>query len=303
MYLNQSRIMNVDNVLMEFSDGEELYIIVENVDTHNKTLSNIGFSSPFNLGDSVLPISKGSVSRYNADGTFKLLRSLPKEPYSIDRDLTFLAYGKHQMSKTVTFNYKRFQRELISAPIQELIITQDKDGNKIISSTSIIFNSANKKLIKHTINLFLEIFKECHIVDKDLISRVKTPIKKLHWNLLPKGKMPWDTLKKHLEKNTNIKSNKNYKEIYARINYLNSFEPDFMATGNGGFNDYVVLGFESKNIYILENRKPQNATYIFENNWQDLTRLTKADILKENLQKARLIHTSNWKDNIKNYII
>ena len=117
---------------------------------------------------------------------------------------------------------------------------------------------------------------------------------------MPKGKMPWMELEKKLTKTTNISSSKNSKEIYARINYINSFEPDFIATGNGGFNDYLVLGFKDKNLFVLENRLPKNATYIFKKDWKEITKLSKAEILAENLQEARLIHSINWKNNIKN---
>lgn len=302
MFLKQRRIRNVDNILAEFAEGEEVLVILNDVKKYNNILKDIGFNT-INVGDSILPKAKGSVSRYNANGKFEILKDLPKESYCIDRDFTFLAYGKHEMSKTVTFTYFRYQRKLIDAPFEELYIIKDRDGKDILCSNAIKNIKENKLLIKHVINLFLEIFKECWVVDKDLISRIKTPIKKLNWNLLPKGKMPWENLEKHLNQNNDIQSDKNSKEIYARINYINSFEPDFIATGNGGFNDYIVLGFETKNLYILENRKPQNATYIFENDWIELTKLTKGDILKENKQKYRLIHTENWKANLKSKLL
>ncbi|MBU0457051.1 MAG: hypothetical protein KKD75_02815 [Nanoarchaeota archaeon] len=301
MYINKKRIVSVDNVLLEFKEGEEVYIILNLASNLSKKLKDIGFNT-LDIGSSVLPKKIGSVSRYNADGKYELLREEPKEPYCIDRDMTFLAYGKHEVTKSVTFTYNRYQRKLILAPTQELSIILDKDNNKIISSDLITYNKENKKLIKHVINLFLELFGECQLVDKNLISRIKTPIKKLNWNIMPKGKMPWKELEKQLLNTTNINSSRNSKEIYARINYINSFEPDFFAVGNGGFNDYIVLGFEKKNIFILENRLPKNATYVFKKNWEEITKLTKAQILAENLQEDRIIHSFNWKDNIKRYL-
>lgn len=298
MILTNKRIVNVDKVLVDFDENEEVQIILYNADKYKSILDEIGFDT-LNIGESVLPSFKGSVSRYNSDGKYKLLRDLPKEYYLVTMDI--LAFGKYPT--TAVFSKKRYQKELIDAPTEELTICPDKDGKKIVSSKLIKITKENKPLIKHIINLFLEIFKECQVVDKNFISRVKTPIKRLNWNLLPKGKMSWDKLQKHLDKTKKSKTNKNSKDIYGRINYINSFGPDFIATGNGGFNDYVVLGFEDKNLYILENHKAQNATYIFEKNWKDLTQLTKGDILREKLQKARLIHTTFWKENIKTNIL
>lgn len=301
MYINKKRVINVNNVLSEFKEGEEVYIILNNADKYSKVLKDIGFNT-IAIGSSILPKKIGSVSRYNADGKYELLRKEPKEPYCIDRDITFLAYGKHEITKSITFTYYRYQRKLVSALTQELSIVLDKDNKKIVSSSLITYKNENKELIKHTINLFLELFGECQLVDKNLISRIKTPIRKLNWNIMPKGKMPWKELEKQLTQTTNISSSKNAREIYARINYINSFEPDFIATGNGGFNDYLVLGFEDKNLFVLENRLPKNATYIFKKDWKEITKLSKAEILSENLQEVRLIHSSNWKMNIKEYL-
>ena len=299
MHISQRRIMKIDAYLNEFKVGEEIYIIQNNTSKYTKKLEEIGFDSSLIVGNSVLPKAIGSVSRFNANGKFELLRDESKETYIIDREIKWLAFGKHPMSRLVTFSYNRYKRKLIDAPAQELVVMTDKDDNKIISSKLITFTLENKLLIKHNVNLFLELFGECQLVDKNLISRIKTPIKRLNWNLLPKGKMPWNELENHLKDKTDIELNRNSKEIYARINYINSFEPDFIATGNGGFNDYVVLGFKSMDIFVLENRKPQNATYIFRNNWQDITKLSKREILKESLQDKRLIHNLNWKENIQ----
>lgn len=299
MHILQKKVIQVDSYLSEFQEGEEICLILNNPTTHIDKLEKIGFNPSLIIGSSILPKAIGSISSFNANGKFELLRKEPKETYNVEREFEWLAYGKHQMSKSVIFTYNRFKRKLIDAPNLELIITKDNDNNKIVSSRLIKFTNENKMLIKHQINLFLELFGECQLVDKNLLSRIKTPIKRLNWNLLPKGKMPWVKLEEHLNKKTDISSTQNYKEIYARINYINSFEPDFYATGNGGFNDYVVLGFENKNIFVLENRKPQNATYIFKNNWTDVTKLTKAEILRENLQDNRLIHNLNWKKDIK----
>lgn len=299
MYISQKRIMKVNSFFCDFKEDEEIYLILNNALKHVDRLEKIGFNPSLVVGDVILPKVIGSISNFNANGKFELLKKEPKETYCVDREWEWLAYGKHPMSKLITYTYNRFQRKLIDAPAEELTVMLDKDNNKIISSRLIKFTPENKPLIKHNINLFLELFGECQLVDRDLISRIKTPIKKLNWNLLPKGKKPWKDLEKQLKDTTDIESNKNFKEIYARINYINSFEPDFLATGNGGFNDYIVLGFESRNIFILENRKPQNATYIFRNNWQEVTKLTKKEILEENLQDTRLIHNFNWKENIK----
>ena len=58
----------------------------------------------------------------------------------------------------------------------------------------------------------------------------------------------------------------------------------------------MVFGFTGRNLYILESMFPYNATYVFEGDWEYLSKLSKAEILSEKLHKARIIHTSKWAD-------
>ncbi|OZO59867.1 hypothetical protein CG699_03840 [Escherichia coli] len=51
-----------------------------------------------------------------------------------------------------------------------------------------------------------------------------------------------------------------------------------------------------------ESSQCNNATYILNNNWQQLSQLTKAEILDGNLHHARVIHRVNWAAEILKYL-
>ena len=51
-------------------------------------------------------------------------------------------------------------------------------------------------------------------------------------------------------------------------------------------------------MYVLESVYTNNATYIFGDDWEHLSQLSKAEILKDGLQDVRLIHNDNWKHDI-----
>ena len=51
-----------------------------------------------------------------------------------------------------------------------------------------------------------------------------------------------------------------------------------------------------KNLYILECDHPNNATYVFDKKWEELSKLTKAEILNNQFHKCRIIHSSSWKE-------
>lgn len=305
MRISQSKIQNVDRFLLEFKQSEHLYVILDDLDSHKDRLIEVGFSSSLPTGDKILPSTLfGTVSDFNANGKYEKLRDLPKETYYKTQSATIKAYGKHDVYITKQQPYEKFQVGLTEiAPSIELVILLDDNNEKIVSSDKLVYNENNKNLIKHTINLFLEIFGECVVVDNEFLSRQKTKIKKVSWNILPKGVMPWVELKGALIDLLDRTEVESKEDALRRFEFINSFSPDFVATGNGGFNDYVVFGFEDRNLYVLENSFAGNATYIFNNDWETLSQLSKAEILVEKLQEHRLIHKKYWKRSIKDILI
>jgi len=90
--------------------------------------------------------------------------------------------------------------------------------------------------------------------------------------------------------------------IRYRLKTITLYDPEFVAIGQAGFEGYLVFGFPAKNLFILESLYTGNATYIFEENWETLSKLTKAEILRDGLQKERIIHREGWERNIKTYL-
>lgn len=44
----------------------------------------------------------------------------------------------------------------------------------------------------------------------------------------------------------------------------------------------------------MENMIYGNATYVFRDNWEELSKLSKAEIIKNNLQDKRFVHRESW---------
>lgn len=44
------------------------------------------------------------------------------------------------------------------------------------------------------------------------------------------------------------------------------------------------------------------ATYIFENDWKTVSKLTKKEIIQNKLAKDRIIHNNKWEENVSKYI-
>lgn len=299
MFINKKRVQNIDKYLTGFNANEKAIVVLTDIEHFKDKLIAVGFSAALAEGEQVLPCVFGSISDYNANGSYEVLRDLPKERFSITQTREIKDWHGDYHTVFPSIEYQKFQRKFIEAPSVELAIVKDSNGNKIIVSPQIRVAPQNTNLIKHTANLFLELFGECSIVGDDFLSRVRTKITRVNWNILPQGIMPWDKIRKSLSELLDKTSVESKEDALNRFEYINSFSPDFVATGNGGFNDYVVFGFKDKNLYVLENSFAGNATYIFRNNWESISKLTKAEILKENLQEYRLIHKYNWKNSVK----
>lgn len=78
--------------------------------------------------------------------------------------------------------------------------------------------------------------------------------------------------------------------------------PDFLATGRAGFSGYFVYGFKYQNVYVLESMEFDNATYVFNSEWEKISQLTKSQIINSDLPHKRIIHNKKWNLSVVNAI-
>ena len=273
------------------NDKSQVYVALKLDDKNREQLTKIGFPDKLKDGMTLLPKPIGPQTRFNSEGKFgPPLRDLPKVPYTIERYWEWNDWQGNQHSKIIHQNRLKWDRDYIPGPSIELTIT-DVGGQKFIRSP-LLEVSEDGRLVA-AINLFLEIFRDVDFLDKDRCPIVKNLIK-LNWELLPAGTRLSDISAKDL-KPLLVRKSKNKEAISRhRLGSIERYKPNFVAIGNGGFNGYVVYGFSKRGIYILESMFENNATYIFGGDWRELSRMTKTEILSEQLQLDRLIHNEFW---------
>lgn len=302
MLLIQKRIRNLSK-LSGIKNGTIIIPMIKIDESNIETLMNIGFTEQLEIGESVLPQKIGSVTRFNAEGGHILHKDRPKETYFIMREWTYKKWigggNTEEVTDWVDVPRKRYQRTIVNPMAMELVISRDHFGNKIVSMPEIIFDVSNSKTIIHEINMMLEIFGQCEVTDINLNSILKPKLKRLNWAILPKGKIPWAKRKEQLSTFIKQARGKNSLVVEKRLEALNEYKPDFVAIGNAGFSGYLILGFENRNLYILESTQVNNATYILENGWEEISQLSKAEILNNHFHKNRIIHTKEWFSEIK----
>ncbi len=149
-----------------------------------------------------------------------------------------------------------------------------------------------------SINILVEIFGECDLLNSDLDTIIKGDVKRLNWSVLPPGKHTWATVKESIKPILEREKPGAQQVIEKRIETVNHYEPTFTAVGIHGFLGYLIFGFPDKDLYLLESIFFGNATYILGQDWEHLSKLSKGEILSQGLLKERVIHREDWYQNI-----
>ena len=110
--------------------------------------------------------------------------------------------------------------------------------------------------------------------------------------------MHWEKLKEHLKPVLEQTQKTKRTADENRIQYINDkYNPTTVLYGKAGFNGYV--GFVFKEFTILESLIYGNAIYVFDKNWLEFSKLTKKEILDENLHMKRIIHKKGWEKEVR----
>ena len=301
MIIKKRRIRNLGANLGPVRKGSTIVIGIV-VAEFEHLLKRAGFTDDLAIGESVLPSAVfGPISAFNAQGKYIKHKDQPMETaYRVQEWHWEEWHGPDRVpeSKLVDVPYKRYPRTFVPPPSVELCIAVTPDKRPVAVSPPIEYVDENEELLVHTINLFLEIFRECQVYTEDLDEIARTPVRRLNWTVLPPGRWPWEKLREKVEPLIEQAPGGNQVVIRHRFELLNSYGPDFVAIGRAGFRGYVIFGFIDQNLFVCESMYEGNATYVFDDRWEVLSQMTKAQILEESLQTARIIHRSQWDGHI-----
>jgi hypothetical protein len=301
MKINQKRIRNLERHLPATFRDRRINIGLTDIQNHNSKLIGIGFTEDLSVGETVLPSVVGPVTRFNAEGKNIVRRDLPKE--TVYRQIEWRwteRHGDREVEQT-DFRYvpyERYPRDFVPPSI-ELQIAADSQGNKLLVAGAFVYADANYQAIIHSINICLEIFGECEILTEDLQPIAPLETRRLNWDILPPGKQPWERIKEKIAPIVERAKKGNQGVILRRLEFMSQAIPELVAQGRGGFSGYIVFGFPRKNLYVLESIYYGNATYVFRENWEILSQLTKAEILSDKLHAARIVHQPGWEKEIR----
>lgn len=258
----------------------------------------VGFDGVAEEGDSILPISSGPATTFNAHGKEIVRRDLPMETLSRMINTSWRDWHGQTHHGIQTRDYEAYPRDLIPPP-GEFLTAMRKNG-EIVAASRVVERDEPEADIVNLLNIFLECFPTFEIVQPDLTE--PTQVRKLNWKILPQGHYSFERARQALEDYLLKLSEDDRATATERIRGITRHDPDFVAVGLGGFSDYVVFGFTGRRRYVLESPNTGNATYIFRDEWEPISQLSKREILQNNLQEARLVHNSRWRQAVSEVI-
>lgn len=258
----------------------------------------LGFDGIPKDGDSVLPTPNEVATIFNAHGKEIVRRDLPMEMRSRMINTSWKDWHGQTHHGVQTRSYEAYPRDLIPPPGE--FLTAARKNSQVVATSRVISREEPETDIVNLLNIFLECFPKFEITRPDLAE--PTEIRKIKWKILPEGQYPFERARQALDEYLSMLTDDERATATERIRAITRHKPDFIAIGLGGFSDYVVFGFTGRRRYVLESPNTGNATYVFRNEWEEFSQLSKREILKENLQEARLVHNNKWYKSVSSVI-
>lgn len=294
--INKKRIRKLNPYRALIPDTDAVYIMSPS--PTQAQLKRAGFAEDATVGETILPSVIGKITLFNAEGKQIVRRDQPMETAHRVVEWHWTQWhGKEKIEKSDFRDvpYKRYPREFIEPPALEITYTQNVDDNQpSVTSAKITGWKKNEDKLVHAINLFLELFGECVVLDESKEQALPNDMRRVNWRILPEGEYPFSRIREELKPVINRNKPGNRSFVNKRLERLNSFKPEYTVLGQNGFAGYVVMAYPDRNLYVLESVIYGNATYVLDKDWQSVSQLTKAEILHASLHKQRIVHLRSW---------
>jgi hypothetical protein len=298
----RGRLRSIARRIASIAPGTAVIVGLGNAEDFRDELVQAGFDPGLVVGERVLPTVVGPVTRFNAEGREIVHRDQPKETVYRQVEWTREEWnGPYTQTVTdiVDIPYERYPRTFIEPPGAEIALARDPAGTLVVVSDPIEHDPADERRLLERVNLFGELFGQATLLTGDLEPYMRVRYRRLNWQLLPEGEQPWPDVERHARPIVERMAPNVAAVVKHRLRVLTErHAPDLTAVGRAGFAGYIVFGYRDKNLYILESLEYGNATYVFDQDWEALSQLSKAQIIRGDLHIERVVHRAGWESRI-----
>lgn len=150
------------------------------------------------------------------------------------------------------------------------------------------------------INLLQEQCHDCHVFRANISDEELARTTAVGWEIFPPGTM--DRAFTAITSRLRVPTPQRQREIENRANALARLHPTEYIVGSGMNSHYFGAKF-GENIVAFENIDYGNAIYILFDNWQEISQMSRIDILKRHERDfIRIIHKDGWQKILKLHI-
>lgn len=276
-----------------------------------RTVTNAGISSyvDFHLtaieegitaGEPVLlRRTRGLFATRNLDGWVEKRKDLSKELRQISSlapDWNGNSY--HLISRSIQawpLQYHRARLNTISATVLE----QLRDGALVrfrvdqpLSRDSDTFAVD----LKFNMQLLKEAVGDAGVYSADMSDEEFAKIQRVDWELLPSGSV--DRVLAQLATRRGVSAER-MRVAGERLRTLDRLGHDGFIVGTGRFSNYFGAKFGQR-LVALENLEYGNALYVFEENWEELSKVSRSELIqRRDPQVHRIPHLPGWQSAIR----
>src|SRR5690606_37528606 len=119
---------------------------------------------------------------------------------------------------------------------------------------------------------------------------------RVDWELLPPGSA--ERVLGRLASRRGV-SDERLEVARARLTALERLGPDRFIVGHGSFSSYFGAKFGSR-VVALENLEYGNALYVMEENWEELSQLSRSELIRRRDPGVhRIPHVPGWQSAIR----
>lgn len=265
-------------------------------------------SQGLTIPSSLLPSeNQGKYSERNINGLEVVRKDLPKETHynSIESPNWGDSYnGTH----TVNLPYKKYPRDF--QPPRELEIAMTCKDARPDLDTYIIAFQVQEILGKTSKDFERKLFENLNLLQENIgtfgVQAADIPLAdyaktlQVSWEILPPGTVD-ETIQRIFHGKTPTAQQKDV--TAERYKFFLSLSPKSLVFGQSGFRRYFGALLED-NLVVFENIEYGNAVYILFDNWEELSKLSRLDLMSGKFGKSfeRVIHKSGWKALVKDIV-
>lgn len=250
----------------------------------------------------------GKFSMWNAQGREIIRRDLPMitKTFSVEApNFGDWSYGSHDVS----WDREVYQRDFVPPSETELSIallrTEPGDDPKFVFRFRVeqILSKASPDFADElfsTVNLLQENVGAADVFRSEAEAAEYLKTISVRWEILPPGERT-ETLNRVLSKFRNPSDDLKQK-LLARYALLEKLKPVAYISGTSGFQRYFGAQFKD-DLVVFENLEYGNAIYVMFENWEELSKLSRMDLLRNRHNGfERIVHRSGWEQVLRDFI-